>query len=243
MHPIAARFRFLLAVALAASFVVVVQSGRPASARQMNVEQFMTGLACIESSGRYTARNNFSGAYGKYQIMPRNWTVWAGRFLRDRAAQPTPENQEIVARAKIERLHDKRGSWRRVAYWWLTGNSIADESRWTAKARRYVNRVMAIAERAATPRLASRVPARCAPRLPEGFTAAGVLEVVAVRARAVYVRRGPGVDNRATAIVRRGDELRVLDRTQLSSGRVWIHVQRPNGRLGWVAGWLTRPVR
>ena len=84
---------------------------------QLSIEQFMTGLACIESSGRYAAVNAESGAIGKYQIMPRNWRTWAGRFLDDPGAQPTPENQELVARVRIERLHHRLDSWRRVAYW------------------------------------------------------------------------------------------------------------------------------
>ncbi|HUG46795.1 MAG TPA: hypothetical protein VMP67_00100 [Candidatus Limnocylindria bacterium] len=134
---------------------------------EITIVHFMTGLACVESSGRYTAVNAESGAIGKYQIMPRNWRVWAGRMLGDADAQPTPQNQETVARTRIGNLYDSRGSWRRVAYWWLTGRSITDETQWTSKARGYVNQVMALAVQAATPRLADGVPERCRPQLPE----------------------------------------------------------------------------
>ena len=34
-----------------------------------------------------------------------------------------PRNQESVARGKIHALYHWLGSWRRVAYWWLTGTS------------------------------------------------------------------------------------------------------------------------
>ncbi len=129
----------------------------------VTIEHFMTGLACIESSGRYAAVNPDSGAIGKYQIMPRNWRVWARRFLDDPAAEPTPENQELVARTRIERLHGRLDSWRRVAYWWLTGNTISDEALWTDKARGYVDGVMEVARRDATPALAWTVPERCRP--------------------------------------------------------------------------------
>ena len=37
--------------------------------------------------------------------------------------KPTPANQEIVAAAKFRALYARLGSWRRVAYWWLTGSS------------------------------------------------------------------------------------------------------------------------
>jgi hypothetical protein len=39
-------------------------------------------------------------------------------------------------------LHNWLGSWRRVAYWWLTGSSRT--SGWSANATRYVNKVMKI---------------------------------------------------------------------------------------------------
>ena len=139
----------------------------PASA--VTIEQFMTGLACIESSGRYSAVNAESGAIGKYQIMPRNWRVWAGRFLDDPAAEPTPDNQELVARIRIERLHANLGSWRRVAYWWLTGRTIQDEERWTEKALGYVDSVMELARREATPALSWTVPEQCRPILSDSF--------------------------------------------------------------------------
>jgi hypothetical protein len=132
--------------------------------RAVNIEHFMTGLACVESSGRYDAVNPMSGAYGKYQIMPRNWPVWAGRFLGDEEAEPTPENQELVARSRIERLYASRESWRRVAYWWLTGGSEKDESKWTVKATDYVDSVMRWAHMAADPGRERLVPERCFPR-------------------------------------------------------------------------------
>jgi len=142
----------------------------PASA--VTIEEFMTGLACIESSGRYSAVNAESGAIGKYQIMPRNWRVWAGRFLDDPAAEPSPDNQELVARTRIERLHHRLGAWRRVAYWWLTGRTIQDEARWTDKALGYVDSVMEVARREATPALSWTVPGRCRPVAPDSSSPA-----------------------------------------------------------------------
>lgn len=246
MPAISARFRIVLAIVLAVSFGAVVQTSRPTAAERssdISIAHFMTGLACIESSGRYHVVNKSSGAIGKYQIMPRNWRVWAGRVLGSQRAEPTPTNQEIVAHWRIERLYNNRGTWRRVAYWWLTGRSINNESRWTVKARRYVNRVMAVVQRAADPDRASSVPARCRPNLPStaGASPAGA-PAVRVTSRALNVRRDAGIRHRVIAIVRRGAELPVLDRTRLSSGRVWLRVELKNGRKGWIARWHTRPI-
>ena len=60
------------------------------------------------------------------------------------SATPTPSrppaNQEKVAAGKFTSLYKSLGSWRRVAYWWLTGSKRT--SGWSDYATRYVNRVM-----------------------------------------------------------------------------------------------------
>ena len=101
----------------------------------------MYALGRVESGGSYTARNPLSGAYGKYQIMPSSWPAWAGRYLGNPNARQTPANQEIVATAKVRALYSWLESWRRVAYWWLTGSSRT--TGWSTYATRYVARVMA----------------------------------------------------------------------------------------------------
>ena len=45
--------------------------------------------------------------------MPASWRAWAGRYLGDPNAKPTPANQEIVAAAKLRALHAGLGTWRR----------------------------------------------------------------------------------------------------------------------------------
>jgi hypothetical protein len=96
----------------------------------------------VESGGDYDARNATSGAYGKYQIMPSNWPSWALRYLGDASARQTPANQEVVAAGKFRDLYRSLQSWRRVAYWWLTGSSRT--TGWSTYATRYVDKVMAI---------------------------------------------------------------------------------------------------
>jgi hypothetical protein len=110
--------------------------------------RFMYALGEVESGGNYYARNASSGAYGKYQNMPASWRAWADRYLGDAYAKPTPANQEIVATAKVRTLWFGLRSWRRVAYWWLTGSSATSGR--SSFATRYVDRVMAIYNRTTT---------------------------------------------------------------------------------------------
>jgi hypothetical protein len=105
------------------------------------LDRFMQAVGQVESGGRYDARNRWSGAYGKYQIMPASWRGWARLYLGTANAPRTPKNQEIVARAKMIALHRWLGDWRRVAHWWLTGSSRA-EALWSTTGRRYVAKVM-----------------------------------------------------------------------------------------------------
>jgi hypothetical protein len=105
------------------------------------LDRFMDAVGQVESGGRYNARNRWSGAYGKYQIMPASWRGWAKLYLGSANAPRTPKNQEIVARAKMIALHRWLGDWRRVAHWWLTGSS-RKEALWSTTGRRYVAKVM-----------------------------------------------------------------------------------------------------
>jgi hypothetical protein len=110
--------------------------------------RFMTAIGRVESGGNYSARNATSGAIGKYQIMPSNWRAWSRIYLGNPYARPTPTNQDKVAAAKMRALFRWLGSWRRVAYWWLTGSNRS--SGWSYPATRYVTKVMAHYKRATT---------------------------------------------------------------------------------------------
>ena len=57
-----------------------------------------------------------------------------------RTPSQTPANQEKVAAGKMTSLYHWLGSWRRVAYWWLTGSSKS--TGWSTYAKRYVAKVM-----------------------------------------------------------------------------------------------------
>ena len=218
------------------------QAAAAGAERRVDLNTFMAGLACTESSGRFDATNRRSGAYGKYQIMPRNWPAWAQRFMGNRWARPTPRNQEFVARARIVDLYEKRGSWRRVAYWWLTGDGEANQALWSGHATAYVNRVMGFAARAATPGLVQSVPEKCFPvPFPDPRIRTEPFPRVRVVGGIVNVRLAPGYENRFVAVVRRGAKLAVLAKGWDPRGKPWLKVGMTDGRVGWVARWFVSP--
>ena len=140
--PVRSYRRQAVVVALLAMAILLTVAG-PEVALAKNppgLGKFMNAVGRVESGGRYTARNKTSGAYGKYQIMPSNWPAWARTYLGNAKAKQTPANQEKVAAGKFRDLYRWLGSWRRVAYWWLTGSSRP--SGWSSTARSYVNKVM-----------------------------------------------------------------------------------------------------
>ncbi len=138
--PTGRRSAVAIAVLLTALIVATSASVVTAAKAPPGLSRFMAAIASVESGGRYTAENATSGAYGKYQIMPANWPAWAKQYLGNANAKPTPKNQEKVAAGKMTSLHNWLGSWRRVAYWWLTGSSR--KTGWSSYATRYVNKVM-----------------------------------------------------------------------------------------------------
>jgi hypothetical protein len=210
--------------------------------RRIEIDDFMTGIACVESVGRYDAVNRRSGALGKYQFMPRIWRAWSGRYLGNRWAEPTPANQEFVARERMQDLYNLHHNWRLVAHWWRTGNAPRDESRWSKGSKKYVGRVMRWARLAASADTRDQVPQHCFP----GTRGRPTVRTkpwprALVTGGRVYLRRGPGPDHRAFALVRRGDRVAVLGRGKSESGSPWLKVGLKDGRVGWIYASYTRP--
>lgn len=85
------------------------------------IEDFMNKLSGVESGGSYTAANRRTGAAGRYQIMPGNWPSWSREAGLPANAPRTPENQERVARFKMEQYRRQFGSWEAVAVAWYAG--------------------------------------------------------------------------------------------------------------------------
>ena len=135
------RLKAVLVATLATIILVGIMAPAGTLAKDPpGLSRFMAAIGTVESHGDYQARNRSSGAYGKYQIMPASWRAWATRYLGSPDAKPTPANQEIVAASRFRALYAGLGSWRRVAYSWLTGSSRNDG--WSSIASRYVTRVM-----------------------------------------------------------------------------------------------------
>ena len=145
------------------------------AAEPPGINRFLYALGQVESGGNYYARNSTSGAYGKYQIIPSSWRAWAKAILGSANAPKTPANQETVARSKIHFAFHKVGSWRVVAYWWLTGRTTRNEARWSSFARGYVNKIMKIYNRTATP---PTVPPATPPEGPPDTTVAPPPELI-----------------------------------------------------------------
>lgn len=85
------------------------------------IDAFMRAIGGQESGGNYNATNGSSGAAGKYQIMPSNWGPWAKEAGLGAGAPQTPENQEKVARFKIQQYYDQFQDWGKVAKAWYSG--------------------------------------------------------------------------------------------------------------------------
>jgi hypothetical protein len=203
----------------------------PSRAEQL---RFMWAMAGQESGWDYYARNRSSGAFGKYQIMPFNWPAWAETYLGSRQADQTPWNQEVVAYGKLRDLHGWLGSWRRVAYWWLTGSSERRERRWSAYARGYVENIMRQRKRA--PRGGGGRPQRTASAASRGDWRIGV---GSQRLRLSIAGRAWPTRGRVTD----GQVLKVRRARVASTGTRWLRVLTADGRLGWLRQLRTVPAR
>ena len=143
MRVLSGRLKAVLVATLATIVLVgVLGPATTLASDPPGLSRFKYAMGQVESGGNYYARNPYSGAYGKYQIMPSNWPSWALRYIGNANARQTPANQETVASGKFRSLYKGLLSWRRVAYWWLTGSS--QTTGWSTYATRYVSRVMTI---------------------------------------------------------------------------------------------------
>lgn len=190
---------------------------------------FLWGLAGEESGWDWTARNRISGAYGRYQVMPENWPSWADRYLGDRFADPSPRNQALVVRRKVADLFDWLGSWRRVAYWWLTGDTRTDERRWSRVARGYVDDVMALAARA--PERGDPVP----PAPADGEPVAERGDWRFVVGDDVPLLDRPDGEKRVITDLRDGQVLYVQGARRSGSDVLWLRVSTAGDLIGWVS--------
>jgi hypothetical protein len=146
----------ILAAALLAS---IIPAAATSATAPPGLERFLYALGQVESGGNYEARNTSSGAYGKYQIMPSNWPVWARIYIGSSTAPQTPSNQERVAHGKVTALYNWLDAWPTVAHWWLTGSSERNSALWSSYSRSYVSKIMTIYKGTTTVTTAARTSA------------------------------------------------------------------------------------
>jgi hypothetical protein len=244
-----------LMILFAVAALVVTGWERPAAgvgpgSGNVTLDRLKLGLGCWESGGRYDLQNSASGAFGKYQIMPANWTSWAKKYLGRGRAKPTAANQEQVASAKLDALAIWLKRWDRVLYWWLTGGIGTDRTQWSDTANRYVDGILSMAARAATAKGRRSIPKSCFSSPPDagsgdgndpGGTGGPPNKVIHRRVivSALYVRAHAGIDQAPLGFLGYGDVVTVLDRVKDSGGRTWIHISRQGSPDGWVARWYT----
>lgn len=223
-----------VALLLALSGLVAANTARASGPDAVEQRRFMWAMAGQESGGDYYARNASSGAYGRYQIMPFNWPVWAAEFIGDGQADQTPFNQERVAFAKIRNLYLWLGSWKRVAYWWLTGSSEPDQKKWSDYASGYVDNIMSLRRRAPTKGVTT--PRRTSPYAGKGdWRLSGSKQRLFVKAAGrKWARRG---------VVDDGQVLKVRRAVATARGVRWLQVLTVDGRLGWLKQQRTVPAR
>ena len=237
MHTRSLNARRLATLALVAAFVISALgfAARPglAAAPPDRDEQlrFMWAMAGQESGWDYYARNTSSGAFGKYQIMPFNWPAWSEKYLGQRQADQTPYNQEKVAYGKLRDLYIWLGSWKRVAYWWLTGSSEKNEKRWSAYAKGYVRNIMQLRKKAPA---RFEMPPKTSSKPAKGdWRRAGEEQ---------KLRLAPGGKVWSErSLLRDGQVLKVSASTKTAAGIRWVQVVTADGRLGWLKQSRTVP--
>jgi muramidase (phage lysozyme) len=100
----------------------------------------------MDAIGRFEGGANSvnpkSGAYGRYQIMPKVWDAWSRHYF-GRILPKTPANSELLASKRIDDYYRNytgkiaRGElstdisiWTRIAGAWNIGPSLGKRSNW-----------------------------------------------------------------------------------------------------------------
>ncbi len=93
------------------------------SAGNASASTMAQAIKKVESGGDYYA-SGASGEFGAYQFMPATWKQWAGEYLGDPNAQPTPQNQDFVAQSKISSLISQGKTPEQIALIWNGGTPV-----------------------------------------------------------------------------------------------------------------------
>lgn len=96
----------------------------------MSLDRLINAISGQESGGDYSAVNPNTGASGRFQIMPENWSSWATEAGLDADAPMSPENQDTVATYKLRDYYNKYGA-KGAAIAWYAGE---DATSWSQEA-------------------------------------------------------------------------------------------------------------
>lgn len=97
------------------------------SDKDVSFEAFAKSIASQESGGDYGAENERTGAFGKYQILPENWSSWSREALGYVGDMTDSDTYEQVALFKLRQYYDKYGA-RGAAIAWYGGEGALDYS-------------------------------------------------------------------------------------------------------------------
>ena len=97
-------------------------------AESNDFEKLVSAIGQQESHNDYTAENERTGAYGKYQILKENWEPWAKEAGVAGADMTDPEAQETVARFKLKQYYDKYGAKGAMQAWYGGEGSVGQSN-------------------------------------------------------------------------------------------------------------------
>ena len=87
--------------------------------REKRIDLLLEAIRIVESGGVYDTKGA-SGEYGAYQFTKPTWRMYSYLYFRE-ILDMTPENQDKVARRKVEKLVDNGFSDKEIASFWNSG--------------------------------------------------------------------------------------------------------------------------
>ena len=87
--------------------------------KEILIDNILTVIRQLESSGNYHAKGG-SGEYGAYQFTLSTWRYYSEMFFGENLIM-TPENQDLLARRKVEMLLDQGLTPSQIASFWNSG--------------------------------------------------------------------------------------------------------------------------
>lgn len=86
------------------------------------IDNLLEAIRVLESNNNYHVKGQ-SGEYGAYQFMPRTWEIYCMMFVGEILDITIPENQDIIARSKIELYVDEGYNNKEIAAIWNSGTA------------------------------------------------------------------------------------------------------------------------